>query len=77
MIHHRNGGSFAMPEVDFQKIPEAISSGMQSTKEMIEDNPASSVLAAFGVGLAVGVGVAMLCSSSGMFAPARPARRYW
>ncbi len=77
MIHHRNGGSFAMPEVDFQKIPDAISSGVQQTREMIEENPASAVFAAFGIGLALGVGVAMMCSSSGMFASARPSQRYW
>lgn len=77
MIQHRNGGSFAMPEVDFQKLPEAFSSGVQSTREMIEENPGSAVFAAFGVGLAIGVGVALLCSSSEMFAPARPTRRYW
>lgn len=77
MIHHRNGGSFAMPEVDFQKIPEALSSGMQSTREMIEENPGSAVFAAFGIGLTVGVGIALLFSSGQMFAPARPTRRYW
>jgi len=73
----RSGEAFAMPEVDLQKIPDAIQSGLRSTREMIEEYPASAVFAAFGVGLGMGVGLAVLMGCTSMFAPPPARHRYW
>lgn len=73
----QRSGAFPMPEMDFKRIPEAMQEGLQSTREMIEEYPASAVFAAFGLGLGVGVGVALLMGAGSMFTPPAPQRRYW
>jgi ABC-type nitrate/sulfonate/bicarbonate transport system permease component len=65
-----------MAQESFEKIPEAFQQGLQSTREAIEEYPATAVFAAFGIGLGVGVGLAVLMGASSVFSPPkRP--RYW
>lgn len=73
----RSGETFAMPEMNLEKIPEAIQSGLRSSREMIEEYPATAVFAAFGVGLGMGVGLAVLMGCSSMFSPPPARHRYW
>lgn len=75
MIQQSVGG-FTMPNIDMQRLPEAMQDGLRSTRDMIEEYPASAVFAAFGIGLGMGVGLAVLLSQSSMFAPPQRSR-YW
>lgn len=72
---HKNSGSFAMPDVNFDKIPESFSSGVNATREMVEENPGTAVFIAFGIGLGIGAGLATLLS--GIATPTPVRRSYW